>query len=123
MKAQNLIDTAQALFAGEKGLLAMDESTPTCNKRFAKLGIPQTEEMRRVYRELIVTAPGLGESIGGAILFDETIRQRTSAGVPFVQVLTDAGIFPVSKWTPGPRIWLVTPAKKSPRGSMACVIA
>ncbi len=94
MNAVSLNDTARALFVGDKGLLAMDESTPTCDKRFAKLSIPETEEMRRAYREMIVTTPGLGESIGGAILYDETIRQRTSAGVPFVKVLIDAGIIP-----------------------------
>ncbi len=60
MTAQELIDTARMLVAGDKGLLAMDESNPTCNKRFARLGIPQTEEARRAYRELIVTTPGLG---------------------------------------------------------------
>lgn len=76
MNAQQLIDTAQALFANDKGLLAMDESNPTCNKRFSALGIEQTAEKRRAYRELIVTAPGLNESISGAILFDETIRQK-----------------------------------------------
>ena len=75
MNAQQLINTAKALVADDKGLLAMDESNPTCNQRFAKLGIPQTEEMRRAYRELIVTTPGLSESISGAILYDETIRQ------------------------------------------------
>ncbi len=78
MNAQKLRDTAIALVADDKGLLAMDESTPTCNKRFAKLEIPQTAEARRAYRELIVTTPGLAESIGGAILYDETIRQRKS---------------------------------------------
>jgi fructose-bisphosphate aldolase class I len=76
MNAQQLIDTATIMVAGDKGLLAMDESTPTCNKRFAKLGIPQTEETRRAYRELIVATPGLEQSISGAILCDETIRQR-----------------------------------------------
>jgi fructose-bisphosphate aldolase, class I len=80
--------------AGDKGLLAMDESTPTCDKRFARLGIPQTEESRRAYRELIVTTPGLGESISGAILYDETIRQQTKDGTPFTQVIIDAGIIP-----------------------------
>ena len=63
MSAQELIDTAMSLVAGDKGLLAMDESNPTCNKRFAALGIPQTAEARRAYRELIVTTPGLGECI------------------------------------------------------------
>jgi fructose-bisphosphate aldolase class I len=72
----------------------MDESTGTCDKRFAALGIPQTVEARRAYREMIATAPGLGESIGGAILFDETIRQGTKDGVPLVKVLVQAGIVP-----------------------------
>ena len=74
MKTQDLIDTARTLLAADKGLLAMDESNPTCNKRFAKLGISQTEEARRAYRELIVTTPRLGECISGVILYDETIR-------------------------------------------------
>jgi hypothetical protein len=85
---------SDALVAGDKGLLAMDESNPTCNKRFAKLGIPQTVEARRAYRELIVTTPGLGESISGVILYDETIRQQKKDGTPFVKVITDAGIIP-----------------------------
>jgi len=68
MSSQQIINTAKMLVANDKGLLAMDESNPTCNKRFAKLGIPQTSESRRSYRELIVTTPGLGEFIGGAIL-------------------------------------------------------
>jgi fructose-bisphosphate aldolase class I len=59
MNAQKLIDTAKMLVAGDRGLLAMDESDPTCNKRFAKLGIPQTAEARRAYREMIATTPGL----------------------------------------------------------------
>jgi fructose-bisphosphate aldolase class I len=91
---QRLIDTSQALFADGKGLLAMDESTPTCDKRFAKLGIPQTEEARRSYRELIVTTPGLNQSISGAILFDETIRQQKRDGTALIKVLIDAGIIP-----------------------------
>ena len=68
MNSQALIDTARMLVAGDKGLLARDESIPTCNKRFARLGIPQTEEARRAYRALIVSTPGLGECISGAIL-------------------------------------------------------
>ena len=67
MNEQQLKDTARALVADDKGLLAMDESNPTCNKRFAKLGIPQTAEARRAYREMIVTTPALAESISGAI--------------------------------------------------------
>jgi len=68
MNVKELINTARTLFASDKGLLAMDESDPTCNKRFAKLGIPQTVDSRRAYRELIVTTPGLGESSSGVIL-------------------------------------------------------
>jgi fructose-bisphosphate aldolase class I len=94
MNTQELIDTAKTLVAGDKGLLAMDESNPTCNKRFAKLGIPQTEETRRAYRELIVTTPSLGECISGAILCDETIRQQKKDGTSFVKAISDAGIIP-----------------------------
>jgi len=86
--------TTEALFAGDRGLLAMDESTPSCNRRFAALGIAQTEEARRAWREVIVTTPGLGEAISGAILFDETIRQSTTDGAPFIKVLEKAGIIP-----------------------------
>ncbi|HEX4510687.1 MAG TPA: class I fructose-bisphosphate aldolase [Burkholderiaceae bacterium] len=89
-----LRETAQRLLADAKGLLAMDESNPTADKRFAALGIPQTVEMRRAYRDLIVNTPRLGESIGGAILFDETIRQQAHDGTPFAQALVRAGIIP-----------------------------
>jgi fructose-bisphosphate aldolase class I len=89
---RELADTARALVADDKGMLAMDESTPTCNRRFAALGIPETEEARRAYRELIVTTPSLGQCISGAILYDETIHQETKAGIPFVKALIDAGI-------------------------------
>jgi fructose-bisphosphate aldolase class I len=94
MNTQQLTETAKKMVAGDKGLLAMDESTPTCNKRFAKLGIPQTEEVRRAYREMIVTTPGLGESISAAILCDETIRQQKKDGTPFAKAVTTAGIIP-----------------------------
>jgi fructose-bisphosphate aldolase, class I len=92
--AQELVKTAKAMVSDDKGLLAMDESIPTCNKRFAKSGIPQTEENRRLWRELMITTPGLNESISGAILFDETIRQKTMDGKPLVSILTEAGIIP-----------------------------
>ena len=92
MNMQDMIETARTLFADDKGLLAMDESDPTCDKRFARLGIPQTKEARRTYRELIVTTPKLGKCISGVILYDETIRQQKKDGTPLVKVLTDAGI-------------------------------
>ena len=116
MKLQQLKETTQALFIDEKGLLAMDESTGTCNKRFAKLGIPQTVEARRAYRELIVTTPGLGESIGGAILYDETIRQQTKDGAPFVRVLVDAGIIPGIKVDTGAKEMAGHPGEKVTEG-------
>ena len=102
--------------AGDKGLLAMDESNPTCNKRFAKLGIPQTAEARRAYRELIVTAPGLGESISGAILYDETIRQRTNDGTLFAKALKDAGIIPGIKVDEGATALAGHPGEKITNG-------
>jgi fructose-bisphosphate aldolase class I len=116
MESQTLRDTATKLFADNKGLLAMDESTPTCNKRFAALGIPQTVEARRAYRELIVTTPGLGESIGGAILYDETIRQQKSDGTPFVKVLIDAGIIPGIKVDAGAKALAGHPGEKVTEG-------
>jgi fructose-bisphosphate aldolase class I len=116
MIAQALTDTAQALMAGDKGLLAMDESSPTCNKRFAKLGIPQTEEARRAYRELIVTTPGLGECISGAILYDETIRQKKKDGTPFIEILTKTGIIPGIKVDAGAKDMAGHPGEKVTEG-------
>ena len=94
MNAQEVVETANALVAGHKGLLAMDESTSTCNRRFFGLGIPQTEEARRAYRELLLTTPGLATCVSGVILYDETIRQRKTDGTPLLDVAIDAGIIP-----------------------------
>lgn len=116
MHAQALLGTARAMVPGDTGLLAMDESTPTCNKRFAKLGIPQTEEARRAYRELIVTAPGLGESISGAILCDETIRQQKKDGTPFIRILADSGIIPGIKVDTGAKDMAGHPGEKITEG-------
>jgi fructose-bisphosphate aldolase class I len=116
MKSQTLRDTATALFADNRGLLAMDESNPTCNKRFAGLGIPQTVEARRAYRELIVTTPRLGECIGGAILYDETIRQQKSDGTPFIKVLIEAGIVPGIKVDAGAKELAGHPGEKVTEG-------
>ena len=116
MDVQKLVNTARALCAGDKGLLAMDESNSTCNKRFARLGIPQTEEARRAYRELIVTTPGLGESVSGAILYDETIRQSRKDGTSFVKALTDAGIIPGIKVDTGAKDLAGHPGEKITEG-------
>src|SRR5664279_3635302 len=89
MNKNILTDTVNCLLADNKGLLAMDESNPTCNKRFSKLGIPQTEEARRNWRELLVTTPGLSENISGTILYDETIRQNERDGTPIIKAIMD----------------------------------
>jgi fructose-bisphosphate aldolase class I len=116
MNTDKLIATSQALVADNKGLLAMDESIGTCNKRFAALDIPQTVEMRRKYRELLVTTPGLNESISGAILYDETIRQGKADGTPFIKVLTDAGIIPGIKVDNGAKPLAGFPGEKITEG-------
>jgi fructose-bisphosphate aldolase, class I len=87
MNRQELADTASAMVAPGKGLLAMDESKRTCNKRFEDVGIAPTEENRRAYRELILTTPGLETAISGAILYDETIRQAKKDGTSFIKNL------------------------------------
>jgi len=116
MNAQELIATAKKLVADDKGLLAMDESLPTCNKRFAKIGIPQTMEARRDYRELIITTSGLNESISGAILSDETIRQQKQDGTAFVKILADSGIIPGIKVDAGTKDLAGHPGEKITEG-------
>jgi fructose-bisphosphate aldolase class I len=91
----HLVATARALVASGKGILAADESFPTIGKRFAALEIPATEENRRAYRELLFTTTALGDFISGAILFDETLRQRTSdGGATLPELLLRQGIIP-----------------------------
>ena len=116
METRKLIETAKVLFANDKGLLAMDESTASCNKRFAKLGIPETEEMRRAWRELIITTPNLSDSISGMILYDETIRQKKLDGTPFVDVIKNAGIIPGIKVDGGLKDMTGHPGEKVTEG-------
>ena len=113
---EELVNTAKLLVAGDKGLLAMDESNPTCNKRFAALGIPQTAEFHRDYREMILTTDGLSESISGAILFDETIRQQLKDGRPFIKAITNAGIIPGIKVDAGAKELANRPGEKITEG-------
>jgi fructose-bisphosphate aldolase class I len=94
MNESELVNTARAIVAPGKGILAADESTGTIKKRFDKIGVESTEENRRAYRDLLFTTEGVEEFVSGVILFDETIRQSTSDGVPFPKVLTDKGIIP-----------------------------
>lgn len=111
-----LIETAQALVGAGRGLLAMDESNQTCDKRFAKVGIPQTIEMRRAYRELLITTRGLADCISGAILYDETIRQSDRHGRRFVDRLTDVGIIPGIKVDTGAMPLALHPGEKITEG-------
>jgi fructose-bisphosphate aldolase class I len=108
--------TAKMMVSDGKGLLAIDESTGTCNKRFAKWNIPQTEESRRQYRELIVNTPGLDASISGAILYDETIRQKKNDGTPFAKALAVVGIIPGIKVDLGAKEMAGFPGEKITEG-------
>src|SRR3954468_6326766 len=94
MDVQQLQSTAQALVAEGKGILAADESTGTIKKRLDSIGVESTEEARRDYRELLFTADGAEEFISGVILFDETIRQSSSDGTPFPELLAAKGVIP-----------------------------
>jgi fructose-bisphosphate aldolase class I len=94
MAAQDLHETARAIVAEGKGILAADESDGTIKKRFDSIGVESSEESRRAYRELLFTTEGVEEYISGVILFDETIRQSASDGTPFPKLLESKGIIP-----------------------------
>jgi fructose-bisphosphate aldolase, class I len=94
MAQNDLHETAKALVAEGKGILAADESTGTIKKRFDSIGLESTEETRRAYRELLFTTPGAEEYISGVILYDETIRQSASDGTPFPKLLASKGVIP-----------------------------
>lgn len=114
--AQELRATAQSMVAKGKGILAMDESNGTCNKRLQKRNIPATLESRQAYRELILTTPELSNYISGPILYDETIRQTTQDGVPFLKVITDAGMIPGIKVDTGAKDLAGHPNEKVTEG-------
>ncbi len=116
MNTHALIETAKTLVADDKGLLTMDESNGTCNQRFADAGIPQTAELRRDYRELLLTAPGLGDCISGVILYDETARQGLADGTPFVRVALDAGLLVGIKVDAGTKALAAHPGEKVTEG-------
>lgn len=116
MSAQELEITAAAMVAPGKGILAIDESAPTIKKRFDTLKLESTETNRRAYRELLITNPGDHEYISGMILFDETIRQNTAAGVAFAKVLSDKGIMPGIKVDAGAKDLAGHPGEKITEG-------
>ena len=95
MNWDSLVDIANGMVEKGKGILAADESTPTCTKRFDSIGVDSTAESRNAYRDMLFTAPGMEEFISGVILFDETIRQSTlKDGVPFPDYFKALGIIP-----------------------------
>ncbi|MBL8297151.1 MAG: fructose-bisphosphate aldolase class I [Rhodanobacteraceae bacterium] len=103
MSIEQLESIAQAMVAPGKGIIAIDESNTTIKKRFDGVGIECTEENRRAYREMLLTAPNLSDHIAGAILYDETLRQASRAGVPFTKIMLDNGILPGIKVDKGPQ--------------------
>ncbi|OOG23712.1 fructose-bisphosphate aldolase [Thioalkalivibrio denitrificans] len=116
MSGNDLASIARAMVAPGKGILAIDESLGTIKKRFDSINVESTVENRRAYRELLITAPGGGEYVSGMILFDETIRQKTGDGVPFVQVLADQGILPGIKVDAGAKDLAGHPGEKVTEG-------
>lgn len=116
MNRETLSATARAMVAPGKGILAMDESHPTCKKRFDALGIEFTEENRRTYRDMLVTAAGLGDHVGGAILFDETLRQKLLDDTPFPEHLNSIGIVPGIKVDKGAKDLAGHPGEKVTEG-------
>ncbi len=113
---KQLRETALAMVAPNKGILAADESLGTIEKRFKKINLESTEENRRVYRELLFTTPGLGDYISGIILFDETIRQSTGDGKSFVGVLQQQGVLSGIKVDQGTVAMANSPEEKVTKG-------
>ena len=107
---------AQDLVGGGRGILAIDESTPTCGKRLADVGVDNTDDNRRDYRALLLGAAGLSESVSGAVLYDETIRTADAGGTPFPQVMTDNGMIPGIKVDTGAKDLAGHPGEKVTEG-------
>jgi fructose-bisphosphate aldolase class I len=116
MRTDELIATAAAMVQPGKGILAADESVATIGKRFGALSIESTEETRRLYRELLITAPGIEEHVSGVIMFDETLRQKTREGKPFPDVLAERGILPGIKVDTGAKPQAGTPGETVTEG-------
>src|SRR3954466_5896276 len=112
----DLENTARALVAEGKGILAADESTGTIKKRFDSIGIESTEQNRRAYRDLLFTTEGVEEYISGVILFDETIRQSTADGTPFPQLLESRGVIPGIKVDQGAKPLALAPGETITEG-------
>ncbi|HEV7466653.1 MAG TPA: class I fructose-bisphosphate aldolase [Candidatus Dormibacteraeota bacterium] len=116
MGVHDLEAVARAMVAPHKGILAADESTPTIGKRFAALGIENTEANRQAYRDMLFGTPDLGEHISGVILYDETIRQEAVNGTPFPELLMKYGIIPGIKVDTGAKDLALHPGEKVTEG-------
>ena len=111
-----LSKTAAAMVAPGKGILAADESSGTCEKRFQSIGAACTEENRRAYRGLLFSTPGVEQYVSGVILYDETIRQKANDGTPFPQYLKNKGIIPGIKVDKGTVDLSLAPGEKVTEG-------
>lgn len=116
MPIDELVSVANAIVAKQKGVLAADESNPTIKKRFASIEVESTEENRRRYREILFTSAGIEAYIGGVILYDETLRQRTGDGTPFAGLLAGRGIIPGIKVDQGAKALALFPGDKLTEG-------
>jgi fructose-bisphosphate aldolase class I len=116
MAAHELKAVAESIVAGNQGILAADESTATIKKRFDSIGLESTEENRRAYRNLLFTAPGMEDYIGGVITYDETIRQRSDDGTPFAELLASKGVVPGIKVDTGAHDLAGRPGEKVTEG-------
>jgi len=116
MNIDTLKSVANAIVAKQKGVLAADESSPTIKKRFDSIKVESTEENRRRYREILLTADGIERYVGGVILFDETLRQSTREGVPFPKLLANRGIVPGIKVDQGAKALALYPGDKVTEG-------
>jgi fructose-bisphosphate aldolase class I len=111
-----LFKTAAAMVARGKGVLAADESSGTCETRFKTINVACTEESRREYRGLLITAPGAEQFISGVILYDETIRQKADDGEPFPNYMARKGIIPGIKVDTGAKNLALCPGEKVTEG-------
>jgi fructose-bisphosphate aldolase class I len=111
MSSNNLNTIARAMVAPGKGILAADESTGTIGKRFDSIKVDNTEENRRAYRDMLFTAKGIGDSISGVILYDETLRQKSVTGASFVELLNKNGVLPGIKVDTGAKDLALCPGE------------
>ena len=116
MNSDELKSVARAIVAGQKGVLAADESGPTIKKRFEAIKVESTEETRRRYRELLFTTEDIASTIGGVILYEETLRQATRDGTPFAALLSGRGIFPGIKVDQGSKALALHAGEKVTEG-------